>query len=160
LSGSACGAEFWISSATDSTSMKRIEQYFSGSDIVRDVVIGMADGLTVPFALAASISGALTSTHIVVTGGLAEISAGSIAMGLALFGFVKGHYAGVPKMTGAWQTALVGSLGGRRGLSDRQIHRLIRKATPCKRNSISNSCRNIGEIVQRWLRSGNATIGL
>ena len=62
--------------------MKHIEQHFSGSDTVRDVVIGMADGLTVPFALAAGISGALTSTHIVVTAGLAEISAGSIAMGL------------------------------------------------------------------------------
>ena len=62
--------------------MKHIEQHFSGSDTVRDVVIGMADGLTVPFALAAGISGALTSTHIVVTAGLAEIAAGSIAMGL------------------------------------------------------------------------------
>ena len=59
-----------------------IEQHFSGSDTVRDVVIGMADGLTVPFALAAGISGALTSTHIVVTAGIAEIAAGSIAMGL------------------------------------------------------------------------------
>jgi VIT1/CCC1 family predicted Fe2+/Mn2+ transporter len=62
--------------------MKHIEQYFSGSDTVRDVVIGMADGLTVPFALALGISGALTSSHIVVTAGLAEIAAGSIAMGL------------------------------------------------------------------------------
>jgi VIT1/CCC1 family predicted Fe2+/Mn2+ transporter len=49
---------------------------------VRDVVIGMADGLTVPFALAAGLSGALTSTHIVVTAGIAEVAAGSIAMGL------------------------------------------------------------------------------
>jgi VIT1/CCC1 family predicted Fe2+/Mn2+ transporter len=62
--------------------MPHIEQHFSGGDTVRDVVIGMADGLTVPFALAAGISGALTSTHIVVTAGLAEIAAGSIAMGL------------------------------------------------------------------------------
>jgi vacuolar iron transporter family protein len=59
-----------------------VEEHFSGSDTVRDVVIGMADGLTVPFALAAGISGALTSSHIVVTAGLAEIAAGSIAMGL------------------------------------------------------------------------------
>ncbi len=50
--------------------------------MVRDVVIGMADGLTVPFALAAGISGALTSSHIVVTAGFDEIAAGSIAMGL------------------------------------------------------------------------------
>jgi vacuolar iron transporter family protein len=62
--------------------MQHIEQHFSGSETVRDVVIGMADGLTVPFALAAGISGALTSSHIVVTAGLAEIAAGSIAMGL------------------------------------------------------------------------------
>lgn len=62
--------------------MQHVEEHFSGSDIVRDVVIGMADGLTVPFALAAGISGALTSSHIVVTAGVAEIAAGSIAMGL------------------------------------------------------------------------------
>ena len=62
--------------------MQHLEQHFSGGDVVRDVVIGMADGLTVPFALAAGISGALTSSHIVVTAGFAEIAAGSIAMGL------------------------------------------------------------------------------
>ena len=62
--------------------MQHIEQHFSGGDTVRDVVIGMADGLTVPFALAAGISGALTSSHIVVTAGLAEIAAGCIAMGM------------------------------------------------------------------------------
>jgi vacuolar iron transporter family protein len=62
--------------------MQHIEEHFAGSHTVRDVVIGMADGLTVPFALAAGISGALTSSHIVVTAGVAEIAAGSIAMGL------------------------------------------------------------------------------
>src|SRR5436190_9665474 len=62
--------------------MQHLEQHFSGGDVVRDVVIGMADGLTVPFALAAGISGALTSSHIVVTAGVAEIVAGAIAMGL------------------------------------------------------------------------------
>jgi len=49
---------------------------------VRDIVIGMSDGLTVPFALAAGLSGTVGSTHVVVTAGLAEIAAGSIAMGL------------------------------------------------------------------------------
>lgn len=58
------------------------EKHFQGSDTVRDVVIGMADGLTVPFALAAGLSAAVTDTHIVVAAGLAEIVAGSIAMGL------------------------------------------------------------------------------
>lgn len=59
-----------------------IEQHFTGSERVRDVVIGMSDGLTVPFALAAGLSGAVAATGIVVTAGLAEIAAGSIAMGL------------------------------------------------------------------------------
>lgn len=59
-----------------------IERHFTGKEIVRDVVIGMADGLTVPFALAAGLSGAVKSTNLVVIAGLAEIAAGSIAMGL------------------------------------------------------------------------------
>jgi VIT1/CCC1 family predicted Fe2+/Mn2+ transporter len=59
-----------------------IERHFTSSAVVRDVVIGMSDGLTVPFALAAGLSGAVASTGIVVTAGLAEIVAGSIAMGL------------------------------------------------------------------------------
>ena len=59
-----------------------IERHFTGSETVRDVVIGMSDGLTVPFALAAGLSGAVDSTRIIVTAGLAEIAAGAIAMGL------------------------------------------------------------------------------
>ena len=59
-----------------------IERHFTAGDTVRDIVIGMSDGLTVPFALAAGLSGAVASTSIVVTAGLAEIAAGSIAMGL------------------------------------------------------------------------------
>jgi VIT1/CCC1 family predicted Fe2+/Mn2+ transporter len=59
-----------------------IEQHFTGSETVRDLVIGMSDGLTVPFALAAGLSGAVAATGIIVTAGLAEIAAGSIAMGL------------------------------------------------------------------------------
>ena len=59
-----------------------VESHFTAGDTVRDVVIGMADGLTVPFALAAGLSGAISSTSIVVTAGIAEIAAGSIAMGL------------------------------------------------------------------------------
>ena len=59
-----------------------IERHFTASETVRDIVIGMSDGLTVPFALAAGLSGAVTSTRIIVTAGLAEIVAGSIAMGL------------------------------------------------------------------------------
>jgi len=59
-----------------------IERHFTGSATVRDLVIGMADGLTVPFALAAGLSGAVDTTRIIVTAGLAEIAAGAIAMGL------------------------------------------------------------------------------
>ena len=58
------------------------EQHFQSSEMVRDIVIGMADGLTVPFALAAGLSGAVDSNWIVITAGVAEIVAGSIAMGL------------------------------------------------------------------------------
>ena len=59
-----------------------VEQHFTASDVVRDVVIGMSDGLTVPFALAAGLSGAVESSGIIVTAGLAEVAAGAIAMGL------------------------------------------------------------------------------
>ena len=54
----------------------RIEHHFTGSNFVRDMVIGMSDGLTVPFALAAGLSSIANSTNIVITGGLAEIAAG------------------------------------------------------------------------------------
>ena len=65
------------------------EHHFESSDLVRDVVLGMADGLTVPFALAAGITGAAVSIDIVITAGLAEIAAGSIAMGLG--GYLAGR---------------------------------------------------------------------
>jgi VIT1/CCC1 family predicted Fe2+/Mn2+ transporter len=73
-----------------------IEQHFTASETIRDIVIGMSDGLTVPFALAAGLSGAVSSTNIIVTAGLAEIAAGSIAMGLGGYLAARGdaeHYA-------------------------------------------------------------------
>jgi VIT1/CCC1 family predicted Fe2+/Mn2+ transporter len=73
-----------------------VERHFTASEIVRDTVIGMADGLTVPFALAAGLSGAIAQANIVVTAGLAEIAAGSIAMGLGGYLAAKSdaeHYA-------------------------------------------------------------------
>ncbi len=73
-----------------------VESHFTASDFVRDIVIGMADGLTVPFALAAGLSGADTTTRIIVVAGLAEIAAGSIAMGLGGYLAAKNdadHYA-------------------------------------------------------------------
>ena len=73
-----------------------IEKHFTGNATIRDIVIGMSDGLTVPFALTAGLSGAVDASTIVITAGLAEIAAGSIAMGLG--GYLAGnsdadHYA-------------------------------------------------------------------
>ncbi len=76
------------------------ERHFTASEMVRDIVIGMSDGLTVPFALAAGLTGGLVGTNnpnaIIVTAGLAEIAAGSIAMGLGGYLAAKSdaeHYA-------------------------------------------------------------------
>lgn len=65
-----------------SDKQKQTEQHFMASDIVHDIIIGMSDGLTVPFAIAAGMSGASVSATVVVIAGLAEIAAGSISMGL------------------------------------------------------------------------------
>ena len=64
------------------------EEHLQSSDLLTDIVIGMSDGLTVPFALAAGLSGAVDSTAVIVLAGVAEIAAGSIAMGLG--GFLAG----------------------------------------------------------------------
>jgi len=74
---------------------RHTEVHFQSGDTVRDVVIGLSDGLTVPFALAAGLSGAIASSRIVVLAGLAEIAAGSIAMGLGGYLAARGdaeHY--------------------------------------------------------------------
>ncbi len=65
------------------------EQHLESSDFIKDIVIGMSDGLTVPFALAAGLSGAVANTSIITTAGIAEIVAGSIAMGLG--GYLAGQ---------------------------------------------------------------------
>jgi len=64
------------------------ERHLKSSDLLRDVVIGMSDGLTVPFALAAGLSGAIVSSNIIIIAGIAEVAAGSIAMGLG--GYLAG----------------------------------------------------------------------
>ncbi len=76
------------------------ENHLTSSDFLRDVVIGMSDGLTVPFALAAGLSGAVDSSSIIVIAGIAEVAAGSIAMGLG--GYLSGkteqdHYVNEEK---------------------------------------------------------------
>lgn len=114
-----------------------IEKHFTASGTVGDIVIGMSDGLTVPFALATGLSGAVASTGIVVTAGLAEIAAGSIAMGLVslssylfirqitaalrvsigvtlgalfIFGFAKGRFTGTKPVQSGLKTLSIGSL--------------------------------------------------
>lgn len=85
-----------LHSPASPASSAHVERHFASTALVRDVVIGMSDGLTVPFALAAGLSGAVNSNHVVVLAGLAEIAAGSIAMGLGGFLAAQGdaeHYA-------------------------------------------------------------------
>ena len=65
-----------------------IERHLKSTDFLRDIVIGMSDGLTVPFALAAGLSGAVSDSRIIIIAGIAEICAGSIAMGLG--GYLSG----------------------------------------------------------------------
>ena len=69
-----------VDTVIDASQSKSI---FTATETVRDVVIGMADGLTVPFALAAGLAAAVSSTKVIVTAGLAEIVAGASAMGRA-----------------------------------------------------------------------------
>lgn len=70
------------------THLHHREEHLASSALLSDVVIGMSDGLTVPFALAAGLSGAVDSTNIIVIAGIAEVAAGSIAMGLG--GYLSG----------------------------------------------------------------------
>jgi len=77
------------------THQPHVEKHFTAGELVRDIVIGMSDGLTVPFALAAGLTGAISETHLIVTAGFAEIAAGSIAMGLGGYLAARGdaeHY--------------------------------------------------------------------
>lgn len=72
-----------------------VEKHFTAGETVRDVVIGMSDGLTVPFALAAGLTGAIAASSLVVTAGMAEVAAGCVAMGLGGYLAAKGdeqHY--------------------------------------------------------------------
>ena len=108
-----------------------IEKHFTAGETVRDIVIGMSDGLTVPFALAAGISGAVAANNLVITAGLAEIAAGSIAMGLGGYLAARSdaehyesekqrEYAEV-KETPQFETEEVGEVFKNYGLSDEQI---------------------------------------
>ena len=76
-----------------------VEAHFSGSETVRDVVLGMSDGLTVPFALAAGLSGAVASSRVILVAGVAELAAGAIAMGL-------GGYLAAKSEADTWHSEL------------------------------------------------------
>jgi VIT1/CCC1 family predicted Fe2+/Mn2+ transporter len=76
-----------------------VETHFEGSETVRDVVLGMSDGLTVPFALAAGLSGAVASSRVVLVAGVAELAAGAIAMGL-------GGYLAAKSESDTWRSEL------------------------------------------------------
>src|SRR5450432_4156108 len=76
-----------------------IERHFGGSLIVRDVVLGMSDGLTVPFALAAGLSGAVSDASVILVAGVAELAAGAIAMGL-------GGYLAAKSDVDTWKSEL------------------------------------------------------
>jgi len=82
-----------------------VEKHFTATETVRDVVIGMADGLTVPFALAAGLAAAVSSTKVIVTAGLAEIVAGAIAMGLGgyLAARTDAEHYGSERAREAWE---------------------------------------------------------
>jgi len=96
------------------------EKHFTAGEMVRDVIMGMSDGLTVPFALAAGLSGADASSSIILTAGLAEVAAGAISMGLGGYLAAKSesdHYRreqrreqeeiiSVPERLPRWQTFL------------------------------------------------------
>lgn len=82
------------------------EEHLGSSAFITDIVIGMSDGLTVPFALAAGLSGAVQSNAVVITAGIAEIVAGSIAMGLG--GYFKSKVTGQPPLKGAFKVTFIG----------------------------------------------------
>jgi vacuolar iron transporter family protein len=112
-----------------------VERHFTGTARVRDIVIGMSDGLTVPFALAAGLSGAVSSSSIIITAGLAEVAAGAIAMGLGGYLASRGdteHYDSERLRESAEVAAIpqaeiseVTSLFKKYGLSDAAIAPII-----------------------------------
>jgi VIT1/CCC1 family predicted Fe2+/Mn2+ transporter len=120
-----------------------LERHFTATDTVRDVVIGMADGLTVPFALAAGLAGAIDSTTVIVTAGLAEIAAGAIAMGLGGYQAARTdaeHYEAelareeretheVPRV----EVEEVATVFRRYGLTDAQIWPILKTITEDRR---------------------------
>jgi len=111
------------------------ERHFSGGEAVRDLIIGLSDGLTVPFALAAGLTSAIAASRLIVTAGLAEIAAGSIAMGLGGYLAARSdaeHYAAEQRREEEElvekrhaERAEVASIFRHYGLSDAQIDPIL-----------------------------------
>lgn len=123
-----------------------IEAHFSGSENVRDVVIGMADGLTVPFALAAGLTAAVASTQIIVTAGLAEVAAGAIAMGL-------GGYLAARTDQEHYATEEAREYHEIRGLHDREIEETedIFRAYGLEGDQLKSVVSTIAANDKRWV---------
>jgi len=123
------------------------EAHFTSTEIVRDIVIGMSDGLTVPFALAAGLSAAIDSSAIIVTAGLAEVAAGAIAMGLG--GYLAGktdieHYDSELKREG-YEI---------KHLRDREVSEVeeILSEYGLRGNALKTVVKSITSNHERWLK--------
>ncbi len=123
-----------------------VEKHFTATETVRDVVIGMADGLTVPFALAAGLAAAVSSTKIIVTAGLAEIVAGAIAMGLGgyLAARTDAEHYGSERARENWEID---------NLRDKEIQEVteIFQGYGLKGNELDTVVTAIASDRQRWL---------
>lgn len=118
-------------------SLIHVEKHFNASNSVRDIIIGMSDGLTVPFALAAGLTGAIAVSNLVITAGFAEIAAGSIAMGLGGYLAAKSdseHYFSEKKREESEVNELpevekkeVAEIFKEYGLSDEEIKPILNK---------------------------------
>jgi len=125
-----------------------VETHFTSSEKIRDIVIGMSDGLTVPFALAAGPSGVVESTGVVITAGLAEVSAGAIAMGLG------GCLAA--RTDAEHSSRNTGEISGRHSTFQRSRWKKLRVSfarTGCRRRRLRVSHRPFGATVAAGSRS-------
>jgi hypothetical protein len=121
-----------------------VEKHFTATETVRDVVIGMADGLTVPFALAAGLAAAVSTTRIIVTAGLAEIVAGAIAMGLGGSARTDAEHYGSERARENWEID---------NLRDKEVREVteIFHGYGLKGNALNTVVTAITSDRQRWL---------
>jgi len=123
------------------------ETHFTSTEIVRDTVIGMSDGLTVPFALAAGLSAAVDSSSIIVTAGLAEVAAGAIAMGLG------GYLAGKTDIE-HYESELKREVSEIKHLREHEISEVeeILSEYGLKGNTLKSVVKSITSNRERWIK--------